>query len=76
MARVLTESHLKVTAYCDRCWPLVTQAWLVLLQLGDLRGWGGLGQLLLEVVSRKAGVIDAEVIIARPLEAGHHAIRS
>ncbi len=49
----------------------------MLLQLGDLRGWGGLGQLLLEVVSRKAGVIDAEVITARLLEeAGHHVIKS
>ena len=67
---------LKVAAHCDLCWPLVTQAWLVLLQLGDLRGWGGLGQLLLEVVSRKAGVIDAEVITARSLKAGHHAIKA
>lgn len=32
----------------------------MVMRLGDLRGWGGLGQLLLEVVSRKAGVIDAE----------------
>ena len=67
---------LQVAAHCDLCWPLVTQAWLVLLQLGDLRGWGGLGQLLLEVVSRKAGVIDAEVITARLPEAGHHAIEA
>ena len=67
---------MEVTAHCDLWWPLVTQAGLVLLQLGDLRGWGGLGQLLREVVSRKAGVIDAEVITARPLEAGRHPLQA